>query len=160
MLVTIITQVSGFVMLHNQSATQPSVTALQRASGGHELVVALQSLRVAVQDLQRSAARHEATAADIALQLETSLGSANEPTQSPTNASNPATVNPWARQTDLENSLAVVDNSISRGVWTSDDVNALATTTENLTYEDYVQILEKLGDAINAQQLKLEAPLL
>jgi hypothetical protein len=56
----------------------------------------------------------------------------------------------------LNEAINIVDAAIAQGKWTRDDTAALIPYSQQLTRSQRIQIMEKMGQAINGQELKIE----
>lgn len=71
---------------------------------------------------------------------------------------------PSVKENSPENNQAlnaasnIVQGAMARGAWTNEDNMALLSMASGLTPDQRYRIMDEIGDAINRQELKIEAP--
>jgi hypothetical protein len=160
LLIVIAIQIVGFALLWNEITSQQQYIYLPTENSRGTTAGAQTNPVVAVTKFPTESVLRETIQSVLKQEL---TPYARQLAAAPQAQQNPPPIDPpGVKENSTENiqafndSLNIVDSAIARGKWIRDDTAAILPYSQRLTHSQRKQIMEKMGQAINGQELKLE----
>lgn len=161
LLIVVAIQIAGFALLWNEITSQQQYVYLPTQNNQETKAGTPTNQIVAVTKFPTEAVLHDAIQSALKQELGPyvrQLATAPEAAQKITiaDSSNVKENSPENAQT-FSRAVSMVEAAIASGEWTNDDLQEIAPQLSNLSDAQRIQIIEKLMNAINNQQLKVHA---